>query len=166
MNDQQNGNELATKKSFIDVGWKRLIDLQKIILILFNIFSILGIGISVLFRYVLKINLVGYEEVIMTLVIWLYFIGSVHGSYERSHITVDLISEYVKSEKVKQAFQLFISIITAAFCLLFTYWGLEFFLWSLESGGKLTSTGIPKVIPQSAVFFGFLLMSLHAIIQL
>jgi len=122
---------------------------------------VLGISLNVFFRYVLEKNFFGMEEVIVIFAFWLYFIGGSYGTYERSHISADLTSVYIKNEKFLALIKAFISLITLFLSLLFTYWAIEFFMWGLQHPSKSPSLQIPTIIPQSSIFFGFILMSLY-----
>jgi TRAP-type C4-dicarboxylate transport system substrate-binding protein len=55
--------------------------------------------------------------------------------------------------------------LTIALSLLYTYWGWDFFFWSLMEGGTSTVWQIPLVVSHTAVFLGFVMMSWYFILQ-
>ncbi|HHX51592.1 MAG TPA: TRAP transporter small permease [Clostridia bacterium] len=145
--------------------WDALLSLQKIIVIVCSIITVIGISSAAFLRYVFRTDLYGYEEIIVIFAFWLYFIGGSYGSYERSHITAELVSVYVKNEKLK-TFMIWVSSgITVLLSLLFTYWATDIITWGLASGAKSPVWGIPLVIPQSAILAGLVLMSFYFIVH-
>jgi TRAP-type C4-dicarboxylate transport system permease small subunit len=145
--------------------WNILIKLQSFILITTSILIVLAISATVFFRYVFEIDLFGMEEIIVILAFWLYFIGGSYGAYEKSHISADMISTFVKSHKLKSGISMIVSLITMVVSIIVTAWGYEFNLWTLESGARSTSLQIPIIVSQSAIFIGFILMSLYFIVH-
>ena len=49
-------------------------------------------------RYILHLPLLWAEEVVVIPAFWLYMLGASYGSYDRSHIKVEIIDVLVKSE--------------------------------------------------------------------
>ena len=145
--------------------WDFLLSAQKFILFLSSIAIVLGISLQVFFRYVLEINLFGMEEVIIIFAFWLYFIGASYGTYEKSHISADIVTVYIKNKSLQAIMKMIVSIITLILCLLFTYWSVDFFMWGIEQGATSTSLHIPMTIPQSSIFIGFILMSFYLIVH-
>lgn len=145
--------------------WDFLVGIQKVILVLASLSIIIGISTQVFFRYILEINLFGMEEIIVIFAFWLYFIGASYGTYERSHISADIVTVYIRNQRLKNLIRVIISLITLLLCLLFTYWAIDFFMWGIEQGARSTSLHIPMTIPQSSIFVGFILMSFYLIVH-
>ena len=55
--------------------WKAIAKLQEIVLVVCGALSCLIFVVEVIMRYVLKIDFLGYDEIILLFAIWLYFIG-------------------------------------------------------------------------------------------
>jgi TRAP-type C4-dicarboxylate transport system permease small subunit len=138
-----------------------LLGLQKGIMIVCSIVVAVGISIAAVLRYVFRTDLYGSEEIIVIFAYWLYFAGGAFGAYERSHITADVVSVYVKNPRLKAALACFSSLCTFGLSTLFAWWGWHMFAWGLEKGGATPVWRIPLVIPQSAIFFGLVLMSVY-----
>ncbi|MGE5679037.1 MAG: TRAP transporter small permease [Pseudomonadota bacterium] len=146
--------------------WKALLDVERWILFITSALSVLIIVAGVFMRYVLNLDLFGMEEIMVIVAFWLYFIGAAHGSYERSHISAEIISVYVKSEKIKAFLKVIESTITSFVVVVLTYWGWRYFIWGLTKGARSTGWKIPLVTSQSAIFFGFALMAFYSIYYL
>jgi TRAP-type C4-dicarboxylate transport system permease small subunit len=145
--------------------WKFIIASVKYIMILCSVASTSCIIYSVVLRYIFKKNFYGSDEVILMFALWLYFMGAVYGSYENSHIKADLIKVYVKNIRIKDFIDLIAQVIMIVVNVVLITWAWRYFLWGLEKMPLSTGLKIPLVIPQSAVFFGLLLMGFYHIVH-
>lgn len=153
-------------KQIVRTSWDGLLKFQRIMMILCSLMIVSGITLGAIMRYVFKADLYGMEELLVICAFWLYFMGGAYGSYEKSHITAELVSVYVTNPKIRIIVMLISSLITTGLCYMATYYAVSFFSWSLIKGGTSTVWQIPMVIPQSAVFVGFVLMSLYFTVHL
>lgn len=142
-----------------------LISLQKGIMIISSILIVVGLVSTVFLRYVFDADLYGLEELIVIPAFWMYFIGASYGTYKNNHITADITNVYVKSQKVKSIIKLFGTTVSFIISLVFTYWATLFIGWSVESGATSTAWRYPLYIPQSAILFGFLLITLYMLLD-
>ena len=78
------------------------------------------------FRYILKGDLTGYEEWVKIIAFWLYFSGAIIGSYNRTHVSADLVQAYVPSGQTKKFLVFLKDLITVAVTLLFAWYGFKF----------------------------------------
>lgn len=147
------------------IFWKVLRTLVKYIMILCSIASTGCILYSVILRYIFKSNFYGSDEIILMFAFWLYFTGAVYGSYENSHIKADLMNVYVKNIRIKDFINLLAQMIMIVVNVILITWALDYFMWGLEKMPLSTGLKIPLVIPQSAVFFGLLLMGFYHIVH-
>jgi len=146
--------------------WKALRTLVKYAMILCSVSSTACIIIAVVLRYIFKSNFYGSDEIILMFAFWLYFTGAVYGSYENSHIKADLMNVYVKNIRIKDFINLVAQTAMIAVNVTFVTWAWNYFVWGLEKMPLSTGLKIPLVIPQSAVFFGLLLMLFYHIVYL
>ena len=146
--------------------WKLPLFLQKLIMIVGG--SVVGILIfvEVFLRYVLGSPLFGIEELILFIGMWLYFMGSSYGAFERTHIKAELINIWCKNEKSLAILRTTASVITVALSLIMVSWAYPFFVWELKRGGTSQALLMPNILCQSAIFFGSILMSLYFIAEL
>lgn len=145
--------------------WKFLRALVKYVMILCSIASTGCILYSVILRYIFKSNFYGSDEIILMFAFWLYFMGAVYGSYENSHIKADLMNVYVKNIRIKDFINLAAQLIMIVVNVILITWAWDYFSWGLEKMPLSTGLKIPLVIPQSAVFFGLLLMGFYHIVH-
>lgn len=144
--------------------WNSLIKLQRILLFITSICVVLCIGFLVIFRYVFKIDLFGMEEIVIVFAFWLYFIGGSFATYKRNHISVDIVTAFMKKARQVDLFKLVVSFITFVLCLILTYHGFIMFVWGLTHIAKTAVWQIPWYIPQSSIFVGYFLMSFYFIV--
>ncbi len=138
--------------------------LVKYVMILCSIVSTGCLVYSTILRYIFKSNLYGSDEIILLFAFWLYFMGAVYGSYEDSHIKADLVTVYVKNIRIKDFITLIAQVIMILVNIIVITWAWDYFMWGLEKMPLSTALKIPLVIPQSAVFFGLLLMAFYHIV--
>lgn len=146
--------------------WKNLEKIQRIILIICSILAVGIIVAAVVMRYIFGTDLYGMEEIIVIVAFWLYFIGGAFGSFEKSHIKADIVSVYVKNERIKSALQLIASLVETTVAIILTSWAYNYFIWGLEKGAKSPGLSIPLVVSQSAIFFGLALMTFYFLVYL
>ena len=121
---------------------------------------------QVILRYVLKVPLMGIEELMLFPIIWLYFLGGANASRTRSHITCGILTLYIKKEKTMAIFMVARSIISLTISLWLTYWAYWFFAYSLRVWKTSDLVRIPMFYGESAIFIGMVLISLYTAIEL
>lgn len=124
------------------------------------------IVIGAFMRYILKKDFYGSEEIILLIAFWMYFIGSAVAAYEGSHISADLISSYLKSEKQRIVLKIVQGFISLLLFIILTWWAFEFNKFSLNVGQKTQVYKIPMVASLSAVLFSFVLSTFYTIINI
>ncbi|MCT4534354.1 TRAP transporter small permease [Halodesulfovibrio sp.] len=145
----------------LSIPWKGLGFFQKAVMATTSILIVGMICYTIIIRYVFGSDFYGSEELISMLAFWLYFMGAAQGSREKSQISADLLSCYIKNARIRGAVLLVKDAITCAICVLFTYWALQFVSWALIMNPKSPVFRLPMLIPQAAVGLGFVLMSLY-----
>jgi len=61
--------------------WEILLKIQRYILVFVTIVIVSVRGGVVITRYLLHVNFLGYDEIILVAAYWMYFIGSARASY-------------------------------------------------------------------------------------
>ena len=146
--------------------WKVPLFIQKCIMVVGGTVVGILIFVEVFLRYVLGSPLFGIEELILFIGMWLYFMGAAYGAYERSHIKAELINIMCKSERSLAVLRTTASIFTVALAVILVAWTYPYFLWELKKGGTSQALLLPKIICQSAVFFGSVLMAFYFTLEL
>lgn len=145
----------------LSIPWKGLGLFQKFVMASTSIIIVCMICYTIMIRYIFGSDFYGSEELISMLAFWLYFMGAAQGSREKSQISADLLSCYIRNPHLRGAVLLLKDAITCAVCILFTVWALQFVSWALVMNPRSPVFRLPMLIPQAAVGLGFVLMSLY-----
>lgn len=146
-------------------GLALLAKAQQAILMVCNISTAVIIIAAAVARLFAGISLYGYDEIILILAFWLYFMGASQGSYEDSQIKADILFAFLKSPKAKSNVALSSTLLTIIINGVFLVWGFQFFFWTVQTGTMTTALRIPVAVPQSGIFLGLALMFLYHCIR-
>lgn len=123
----------------------------------------------VLFRYVLESDLFAYEEWLLPICFWLYFLGSALGTYDDVHINADLLGAVSNSPKFLWLRKIAITIIELVIVLFVLYWAYLMLGDEIASypGWKTTiALKIPFFIPRLGIFVGLFFMAFYSALSL
>lgn len=143
--------------------FKFLLKIQEYILIICSVATVIIIGIEVALRYFFRADLLGYEEIVIILAMWLYFLGGSYTTYKKNHISAEVVNLFL-TERAQKIVALFVSIITMIVAIIFALWGFDFFRWALERKAMTSGLRIPLLLSQSALFFGYLMMAFYSLV--
>lgn len=141
-----------------------------IICFIMSILLMLIISAATVMRYVLKIDLYGYEEWVKIFAFWLYFIGAGFGAFAGTHVSADLVQSYLPECWLKRFLLFLRTVVTVGVTLLFTWYGWDFF-WFAFVGPLGTGVAIPKTVAWRiplwtaylSIFLGLVYMSYYFI---
>lgn len=122
--------------------------------------------VQVFLRYVLKSSLMGIEEVLLFPAIWVYFIGAANASMEGSQIKANILDVYIKDEKLFFLERLVMSLLSSGIVLWLTYWGYDYFTYSIHAWKKTASLYVPLFYGESAVFICLVMISVFTLREL
>ncbi len=146
-----------------------LLKCQRTIMLVSLLIVILGMIIEVLSRYIFKISIVGIEEFAAYVAIWLYFIGASYGSYERSHISAELVHLIFKDPKQYAKVRALTSFVTSIIIFYSLPWAYKYFIWGMTrkeiSIATLFGSHYRVYYFQLAIFVGLLLMGSYSLIE-
>ena len=123
----------------------------------------------VILRYGFGADLFAYEEWLLVICFWLYFMASALGTYENSHVNADLLNYLTDNEKLRWARSVFVCAVELAVSLVAVYWAVLVILDELAARPYWQTTialKIPFVVPRLAMLAGFSLMSLYSGLRL
>lgn len=147
---------------------KCTVSAYSIICFVMSILLVVIISAATVMRYVLEMDLYGYEEWIKIFAFWLYFMGAGFGAYAGTHVSADLVQSYVKEGTFKRSLIFLKTVITLCITLLFTWYGYDFFIFGflgpLGTGVALPKTvawRIPLWTAYVSIFLGLLSMSYY-----
>ncbi len=123
----------------------------------------------VIFRYIFATDLFAYEEWLLIICFWLYFMASAIGTYENSHVNADLLEYVIKNPTVKWARSLLVVAIEFIVCLFAIYWSVLMIQDEIGSYPYWQTTialKIPFLLPRAAVLVGFSFMAFYSGLRL
>lgn len=135
----------------------RLMIVPRVILGSLILFSIALNFANVIGRYIFFSPIIWAEEVMIFIMVWCVFIGSILVSWDGRHLKMDLLSSYLKPpwKQMVNAFSLAVFLFVCAIIVTQSYKVVTLFA---RFGQESTVAAIPMVIPHSALLIGFGLM--------
>lgn len=95
----------------------------------------------------------------------MYFIGASYGSYEESHITADILSQFV-GEKSQLKLAIFSKCVQAVVGLPLIYLSFEMLQYDIKTQQATVDLEIPLLWSQAPIFIGFTLMTFYALVYI
>jgi len=114
----------------------------------------------------LNINFLGYEEILIICAFWLYMLGAAYGSYEKSHITADIIVVMMPDNFLKALIAMLRNTLTLVLGIIFLLWAFELFQWTVEMQTKTPVWRIPVTVAQSSLLFGLAIITFYNVVYL
>jgi TRAP-type C4-dicarboxylate transport system permease small subunit len=121
---------------------------------------------QVILRYVFKAPLMGIEEMLLFPSVWLYFIGAMNASLERSQIVARVLEVFLKKEKSVYLVRSIASVISLIVAIWLTYWGWDFLKYSLRVGKVSPTLYIPTIYSDAMVFIALVVISFYTFLEL
>jgi TRAP-type C4-dicarboxylate transport system permease small subunit len=123
----------------------------------------------VLFRYVLESDLFAYEEWLLPICFWLYFLGGALGTYDDVHINADLLGAVSDNPKFLWLRKIGITAIELIIVLFVVHWAYLMLADEIAAYPHWKTTialKIPFFIPRLGIFVGFLFMAFYSVLFL
>lgn len=146
--------------------WDFLVKFQEIIMIFTSLSLAFMVTVTVILRYILKLDLYGIEEIEIMVAMWLYFIGASYGSYNKSQISADIVEALVPESNVKQYLRCVRSVIAAVLYAGLVYLAVDLLLFNVSSNFKTAIWKIPLYFTSAGVLLGCALMTFYGLIEL
>lgn len=166
--DNENEDLISTVRVATNPFDKVVIRSFAIICFVMAMLLALIISAATIMRYILEMDLYGYEEWIKIFAFWLYFMGAGYGAFAGSHVSADLVQSYVREGTLKRLLLFVKTVVTLGVTLLFTWYGWDFFYFGF-AGPLGTGVAIPKTVAWRIplwtgylpIFIGLLFMSYY-----
>ncbi|OUO93529.1 TRAP transporter small permease subunit [Cloacibacillus sp. An23] len=139
-----------------------LVTFEEAILVILGLAVPLMVALGVFFRYILKTDLFGIEEIEIFCAMILYFIGAAYASYKKQQITADLTQSMIKSFKIRKFFAIVSTFLALVAVGAFTYWTIDLVQYAGLRNPKTSVWKIPLVWEYIMIFWGFFVMTLCA----
>ena len=123
----------------------------------------------VILRYGLQADLFAYEEWLLIICFWLYFLASALGTYEDTHVNADLLDHLTDSPRLRWLRAVVVSTIELAVTLAVIYWAVLMLQDELNAYPNWQATialKIPFIVPRIGVLVGFGLMAFYSGLRL
>ena len=148
---------------------KALIGLQSAMLISGCLIMATTFFFVVIFRYIFQEDFFAYEEWLLVICFWMYFAGAAIGTYEKSHVTADLLSYIIKDPKIARLRSVIVNLIELIVLCSLTYFSVLMLADEINKypkWGMTRSMKIPFFVPRLAMLFGFGCMLLYSFLHL
>jgi len=153
-------------KRFAVPLWNSLANAQRGILVACAVFVTALVFVEIWMRYILHYPGMEVEEIATLVAFWLYFVGAIYGSYERSHIKTELMHLIFRKPKHYAWVRVVTSIITLTLAVIMCYWATDYLIWGFTQGEHSMVLRWPMVYSQGSIFVGAIFMSFYFIVEL
>jgi len=144
----------------VRVTWRWLfLNLEEIITALLLAIMLGSIGLSVFFRYVLKMPLSWTEEVVLLCMVWIIFLGASIATKHKEHIAIDILLT-VFPQRLVRAMEILTLLVVGAVLALLVWQGIR--LVEFSRNVATTALGIPAMYIYAAVPASALLIFIHS----
>ncbi|MCY4452351.1 MAG: TRAP transporter small permease subunit [Immundisolibacterales bacterium] len=123
----------------------------------------------VILRYGFEADLFAYEEWLLIICFWLYFMASALGTYENSHVNADLLNYLTDNERLKWLRSVLVTSVELVVTLFAVYWAVLVLRDEIASHPYWQATialKIPFIVPRFALLVGFGLMAFYSALRL
>lgn len=148
---------------------KSLLKIKSVFLILSTFLLALTFFLVVVFRYILESDLFAYEEWLLPMCFWLFFLGSAIGTYEDSQIKADILEEWFKDPRTIWLRRVILTAIELVITLFLVYWGVLMLRDEIAAYPQWQTTialRIPFFVPRLGIFVGLVFMAFYSALHL
>ncbi|WP_299733855.1 TRAP transporter small permease [uncultured Tateyamaria sp.] len=148
---------------------KQLLKIKSFFLILSTFILALTFFMVVVFRYILESDLFAYEEWLLPMCFWLFFLGSAVGTYDDTQIKADILEEWFKNPRAIWMRRVILTAIELLITIFLVYWAILMLRDELASYPQWQTTialRIPFFVPRLGIFVGLVFMALYSALHL
>lgn len=153
----------------LGVTVKRLLKIKSFFLIISTFVLALTFFMVVVFRYVLESDLFAYEEWLLPMCFWLFFLGSAVGTYDDTQIKADILEEWFTNPRTIWLRRVIITGIELIVSIFLAYWAILMLRDEISSYPQWQTTialRIPFFVPRLGIFVGLFFMALYSALHL
>ncbi len=138
---------------------------QKTILVLSSLIMAIVFFLVVVARYGFQGDLFAYEEWVLVIAFWLYFIGGAQGSWDGTHINADFLSTFISNPTIRWCMAMLTNALELFVLAVLTWWAVimvgediaKYPQWPMTVAWK-----IPYALPRLGILVGLFLMTLYS----
>lgn len=123
----------------------------------------------VILRYGFQADLFAYEEWLLVICFWLYFMAGALGTYTNSHINADLLSYVTESPRLNWIRAVVVCSIELVVSAVVVYWAVLMVRDEIDYYPYWQTTialDIPFLVPRLSILVGFVLMTMYSALRL
>lgn len=123
----------------------------------------------VLLRYVLHADLFAYEEWLLPMCFWLFFLGSAVGTYEDSQIKADILESWIRNPRLIWCRKVLLTGFELIVTLFLVWWAILMLVDEISAYPQWQTTvalRIPYAVPRFGMFVGLSFMALYSALHL
>lgn len=121
-------------------------------------------GTQIVFRNLLDLSLLGVDQLLRLLVLWVALLGAVTASRDDKHISIDLFSRFLPA-RARAVARVITNLFTVSVCVLLA-WHAGRFVASERAAGELAFAFLPMWVAQLILPITFGLIALRYVILL
>ena len=146
-----------------------ILKIQNFVIVTASIIMFLTFGFVVVGRYGFNADLFAYEEWLLVICFWMFFMASAMGTYDKSHVTADLLGFMMTDVKKLWLRSVIVEIIELFVTLCIVYWSYLMLSDEIAYYPNWQTTialKIPFFVPRFGIFLGFVLMAVYSALHL
>lgn len=124
------------------------------------------IGGEIISRYFFGMPHTYAEEIAVYGIVWIYMVGSIYGTYDRSHLMGGIVHIVFKSARVIGSFKVVTVSISLGLCCVMSVWGYQTFMWDLKTTPETDFIYLPLEYARLSLFVGFGMMAIFFLTEL
>ena len=160
-------------RDHLPAGFAKIVDLMVRIKTLVIVITLPVLPITfflvVFLRYVLEKDLFAYEEWLLMICCWMYFLGSALGTYYDTQINADLMANLTKNPFFLWFRKVSITLVELVITLVILYWGILMLGDELGMYPRWKTTialKIPFIVPRIGIVVGLFFMAFYSALHL
>ncbi|MBR9865616.1 MAG: TRAP transporter small permease [Oceanospirillales bacterium] len=138
--------------SFIEKVDMLLALIVKPIVVVISLAIAFMLSYGIFSRAVLGTPVFGLEELILMGAMWLYMLGAVLASRDRSHLCADFVQVITDNQRIVTFMHLLATLVSLFMAVMFATWSYDLMLWGLKKGQTTTVFHLPWYLSQSSLF--------------
>lgn len=146
-----------------------LLKVMNTVIILSGCIMALTFFFVVILRYGFNADLFAYEEWLLVIAFWFFFMASAVATYQDTHINADILGIFLKKRKTIWVRALVVMVIELIILLYLSYLGVVMVLEDIAEYPRWQTTialKIPFLIPRLGICVGFILMLIFTVLAL
>lgn len=147
----------------------KLIALKSVFLSISTFILALTFFCVVVLRYILYSDLFAYEEWLLPLCFWMFFLGSAIGTYEDTQIKADILESWITNRTIMWWRKVLLTTIELIITIFLVYWAVLMMIDEISAYPQWQATialRIPFAVPRFGIFLGLAFMAFYSALHL